>query len=153
MIVAPLAWPPSWERCRPKSRFTRFFVGVPFIGPQAGAFRFVCRQLASRNQSCLDLWGSDPLRSQLAAKVSAILKDYLRWPNSLFIPPDPFQIVGWDHTVYSVDHLLVTEAFMVIEDKTGAKLSDSFFEDCWDLPYGNVIALIQERVSQLEHKL
>ncbi len=107
----PLQFPPQWPDIRRRS----FLLGIPFIGPQAGAYENLCKQLQVRTAECWALWGTNECRRRKAAQfVANIVGEELRWPNPIFIPDDPTELVFWNESC-ATDDLCVIPVFVKIE--------------------------------------
>ena len=120
MTWLPLQVPPQWPDIRRRS----LLLGIPLIGPQAGAYDHICQQLALRTADCWALWGPNEARVQAAQFVARTVGEEVEWPNPIFIPDDPFELVFWDHKSCAVDDLSLVGAFMTIESHFGASPSD-----------------------------
>lgn len=100
--VLPLSWPepgPFWK--------------LHLISP---AFTGIRDQLLQRDAACLQMWEAVPrIDMKLVRDVSGIIREYMFWPNDLFIPDDPCEILFHDPTV----DLRNVEAMGVIEDRAG----------------------------------
>ena len=145
MQYEPLSWPVGWQHGWPPTRLARFLMGIPILGGQNKAFRFICDQLDSRHPDCLRTWGNNPRRREVSDTASAIFQEWLGWRNSLFIPGDPFEIVCWDHTAYGIDHLSGEGAIRDVGKKFGFRDTVIFWEECRKLTYGEVVDMIIRR--------
>ncbi len=65
-----------------------------------------------RTADCLEVWGRDPERLRVRDTVSGIIQEYLFWPNRVYLPEDPCEILFFDPTV----DLRNAEAWLVLED-------------------------------------
>ncbi len=113
MGFAPLHFPPQWPDIRRRS----FLLGLPFIGPQAGAYQDICAQFSRRTPECWSLWGPDPARIQAAQFVAHTLAETVEWPNPILHPDDPLELLFWDHKSSAVDDLSLVDAEMTIESR------------------------------------
>lgn len=136
MAVEALSWPFEWGKL---SRLDRFLLGVPFIGAQAKAKRPLNARLARRTPACLELWGA---RRADAEKFSRVLARELAWPNALFIPEDPFDILCWDAGAYAVDDLRVDAVLMDLEKAAGRVLPDDEAESPLKKRFGEVVDIL-----------
>lgn len=135
--IQPLSWPPEWSGT---GRHRGFLLGVPFVGKQEDVFRHIANQLIERTPDCLELWGSPGRRRTLAAVCAQAIKTGLGWPNALFIPEDPVEILLWDKTAYIVDHLIVPEILEKMERAAGVpRQSDEWWESLSEHTFGSVI--------------
>ncbi len=96
-------------------RHRSFLLGFPLIGPQAGAYRDICAQLEQRTPECWSLWGDDA-RLKAAQFVAGTLAEAVEWPNPIFIPEDPYELLFWDHKSCAIDDLSLVDAMMQIEE-------------------------------------
>jgi hypothetical protein len=123
-------------------------MGFPFLGPQGRIFKSVCRQLEERGADVEDLWGSDPRRRRAVEIVSGIIAKHMGWPNTRFVPQDPFWIVMWDRYSTLVDELRHEDVRVDLESAFGTKVSRTQLSDWYAWPYGRVIdQLLQESVT------
>ena len=120
-------------------------MGVPIFGPQARLHRDLCVQLRARSVGCLKEWGEEPRRKALANDVSQIMSSLLDWPNPLFLPRDPFEVLCWDHSAYTIDDLRVDSALMAIEKLLGMPPEDEFWRQARALTFGDVIDRLMAR--------
>jgi hypothetical protein len=104
---SPLALPRWYKRVE-----HGFLSDVPIIGAHARLHREVCAQLRHRRPRCLVEW-RDPIRLAALVSVAPIVKEYGRWPNTLFLPNDPCDLLFWKWD----NQLMRAEAMMVILDE------------------------------------
>ncbi len=140
---------------------------LPEDDPQAGAWRSRIRHfvvdgfrmshkakalVAQMKQRETDSRGGLGTRTRNAAswrkEIAEIIQDEIGWPNSNFIPEDPFSLVicniHWDG--YFMDGMEVECIAMRMEELTGI---DAFDEDAWtaywELTFGEVVdALLRD---------
>ena len=143
----PLDWPEDWKR--PK-RLDTLLLGIPFIGPQHRTRQSICEQLRARDPGCLSLWEESVERFRIARTVSAIVKDELNWPNDLFIPADPCEILFWDFTAYWVDDLKLLAVIQQLEDALHFHLKDETWESVFSYRFGELVDFLLERQNQNE---
>ena len=140
-MIEPLSWPPEWKGKSPRKSLLS---GLPFIGPEQKAYKFVAKQLESRASSALELWGKNAERRKLADYCSDLFRAELGWPNGLFIPQDPFEIVSWDRFSTVVDELRIPSIISKIEQHVGIQpLWDEWWSESSKLTYGEVIDRLQ----------
>ena len=75
-----------------------------------------------------EIWGSDPLRRELAAFIPKKSEEAFCWPNDHFLPEDSF----WVMLFPPEDDLCGVEAMMDIEDYVGISISEADAEDLRD---------------------
>jgi len=143
MSVAALSWPFDWGRL---SKLDRFLLGMPLIGAQAKAKRHIDAQLRGRTPECLRLWS--PERVDLARRLSDILAFQFRWPNALFIPDDPLQILCWDAGAYAVDDLRCQAALIDLEKSADRVLPDEEVESLLRKRFGEVVDVLSGRPAR-----
>ncbi len=120
MNCAPLRFPPQWpDICR-----RSFLLGFPLIGPQAGAYDDICTQLSQRTPDCWSTWGPDKARLEAARFVARTVAEAVEWPNPIFVPDDPYDLVFWDHKSCVVDDLSLIDALMEIDGHFHANPSE-----------------------------
>ena len=137
MSCKRLSWLINWENM---SATDRVLKGLPFVGPQARAYRDILKQLKQRSNSCLEEWQSFSGEERvLAETLSSIIQDVLGWPNRYFVPSDPFGILVWD--VHG--DLATEETLAQIERQTGVvkKTSDEW-ETLMQNTLGDVVKAI-----------
>jgi hypothetical protein len=131
MKVPPLTWPN--EKAHPKT-LDQFLRGVPLVGPDARAHRAISRMLKrDRRVDCLLEWGTDPKTYCVVAVCSCIIREYFNWPNVLFLPDDPCQILFWNPS----EDLHIEEATCVISETF--QLRGDPFHDLSKITYGTLI--------------
>lgn len=119
---SPLSWPFDWNGL---SQFQKkVLYGIPFIGPQYRARKHIESQLQSRPDPCVDVWPTDEDTRSIVATMAPILQKYFNWPNSHFIPEDPFDVIFWDHT----GDLISAEADAALASALGLPKEFSFLE-------------------------
>jgi hypothetical protein len=117
---SPLQFPRQWPDMRRRS----FLLGFPLIGPQAGAYQDICAQLQQRTPDCWSLWGAADARVKAAQFVAKTLGEAVEWPNPIFVPEDPFELLFWDHKSCAIDDLSLVGAFVEIESHFNAQPSE-----------------------------
>ena len=116
----PLRHPRQWPDLQRRS----LLVGFPIIGPQAGAYADICRQLSLRAPECWSLWGPNAARVEAARFVAKVVGEAVEWPNPILIPDDPYELVFWDHKSCTVDDFSLVGAFLEIEKHFGKSSSE-----------------------------
>jgi len=91
--IAPLSFPVDWKHPSPIQRISR---GLPLIGSDRRVFLSLTKQLASWEESVLQLWPNDTKFCQLRDDIAACLAKTFGWPNKLFHPDDPCAILFWN---------------------------------------------------------
>jgi len=130
-----LSWPMEFKQ---PSALQRCFQDVPIIGLNARAYNIICLQLRSRSRDCAKLWSADHRNSECLEIVLGIIRDVFCWPNDLFIPDDPCEIVFWSPQ----NDLKTAEAVMRV---TKAFNLDDHFLDCLlDMSLGELILRINK---------
>ncbi len=117
---APLHFPPQWPDIRRRS----FLLGLPLLGPQAGAYRNICAQLSQRTPDCWSLWGPDAARVQAAQFVAKTLAETVEWPDPILHPDDPLELLFWDHKSCAIDDLSLVDAELTLESHFKMSLSE-----------------------------
>ena len=140
----PLQFPPQW----PDIRRRGLLLGIPLIGPQAGAHDDICQQLALRTAECWTLWGPNEARVKAAQFVAKTVAEEVRWPNPIFIPDDPSELVFWDHKSCVVDDFSLLGAFMKIEDHFGASSSEADLDRLWERTFGGYLDFLLQAGSR-----
>lgn len=125
-----LCWPNSFKRA---TAFQQFFRDVPIIGLDARAHAFICRQLIGRSPDCSRVWDSDARSAKCLKELLRIISDVYCWPNDLFLPEDPCEIVFWCPR----NDLKTAEAMMRISEKF--ELHDQFLDDFQRLSFGELV--------------
>jgi hypothetical protein len=109
----------------------------PVIGTQRRIYADLIRQLKSRDSEDQSAWKAYPQETRaLAAQVSRILIEQLRWPkNAILHPDDPADIVFWDRT----GDLAGVEAIMAVEKAVGREMGDGFWEKLPEMTFAQVV--------------
>jgi len=102
-------------------------------------YQILCSQLSSRPSNIETNWNDNARRLEIFKIINGALENYSKWPNSSFIPEDPFEIVVWDHSACLLDDLLIDEALLAIENRFQVKPPHDFWRRCLSLTYGQVI--------------
>ena len=99
--VTPLSWPNGRRPVTPLVERVLWF--VPILGWVAAAVWYrlrmrpvvadVCRQLLARPPAA-EAWGTDPRRTELGLLVSERIADEFGWPDVLFFPDDPLDVLS-----------------------------------------------------------
>lgn len=137
LTVQPLKFPFDWNRL---SSLQKVLLWFPLFGPQVSARRSIIRQLKRRTVNDLKMWddfSSDEKR--IARIVSGIIQNQFSYPNDLFMPNDPFEIMIWD----SLGDLGTTEVVSDIEEKLALKRKDSGeWESLAREDFGTVVSML-----------
>lgn len=89
--VKALSWPSELQNPGPLARFCQ---DVPFIGIVSRRRRAVRRQLAARRKlGMASVWGEDNVKMMIASELAELVRNYCNWPNPIFIPQDPCEVV------------------------------------------------------------
>jgi len=141
MNCSPLNYPPKWKEVVRRS----LLLGIPLVGPQRSVYKNLCQQLASRNADCWSLWGDDLKRLAVAKFVTKKLAEAASWPNAIFIPADPFELVAWDHNSCVVDDLSLTSALLEVERQFAIHLTDEQWGLFFTKSFGEVVDFLVEQ--------
>lgn len=118
----------------------RFFLGAPFVGTERRIHKFICDQLRSRDETCLDGWGSEGDRREFALRCCALIRRALEWPNALFIPEDPVEILAWDRRSVVIDEFRTAVLVEELEKAAGLpKQTDAVWEEAGGLTLGQLV--------------
>lgn len=144
MPCQPLTHPPEWKAVVERA----FLLGVPVIGPQEAVRRSLCAQLAPRTPECWGEWGSDERRVALARFMARELGEYCgEWPNPVFVPDDPLELVAWNPASSYIDDLGIATAIMDIERHLGIRLEDRAWEHLWRGSFGAAVNSLLARAG------
>ena len=145
MFIEPLQYPKDWPRVVKR----HFLLGLPFVGAQEPVYRDICAQLRARTDEYWNTWGDFGARQALARFVAHSLATAAQWPVPIFIPPDPFVLMAWDHRAVSVDDLSVQFALDEIAEHIGVKRNviawDRFEHSTFGEVVDNLLQLKPER--------
>jgi hypothetical protein len=109
--ITSLSFPKEWVS--PTST-QRMFKDLPFVGLEKKVHDSICHQLELRSQICLSLWSDYSISVlDIRESVSQLIRDYFGWPNTLYIPEDPCDVLLWSPG----DGMLSVEAMCVIQEK------------------------------------
>jgi hypothetical protein len=119
----PLVFPPNFP---PTSRWEKFFIGVRWLGPDLSFFKKLKRQQADRVQSQMEVWGSGK-RREIAEFLSQGFMREVRWPTSVFLPGDSFQVMCNGPSFGMVDDLGSIAVIQQFEEQYGVRIPNSFW--------------------------
>jgi len=138
-MIPPLAWPTKADDL---GQLTRLFRDLPMVGADSRAHRAIAKQLRARHIQCLDNWGAQVAIYQVLCVVSPVVKEYGEWPNTLFLPDDPCDILFWDPSM----ELKTVEAMNVLE--RDLSIPADIFDDLIQIKYGELISRITHHVAE-----
>jgi hypothetical protein len=140
----PLVFPPYFP---PTTRWKRFFIGVRWLGPDLSFFKELKRQQASRMQSQMEVWGSGKQR-EIAEILSQALKQEVRWPTSVFLPGDSFQVMCNGPSFGMVDDLGSIAAIKRVEKHYDIRIPNWFWSGRERSTYGEIVEALTDLLSQ-----
>lgn len=120
---APLRYPPHYP---PTSGWKRFFLGVPWLGPDLRFFRALHATQAARTAASITAWGGGP-RQALAEAVGAIFAKHCEWPTPWFLPDDHVAVIAGGPGVGWLEDPDPNAAIEAIEALTGTRRPDGFW--------------------------
>jgi hypothetical protein len=140
--IQPLKWPVDWANLTTRQRL---LLDAPFIGVLDRAFKGIVVQIQQRPQECPEYWSQFSKREKAVEDaISRIAMEEIGWPNSHFIPDDPFEIIMWD----GGDDLATAAALGRLEKELGLKRkSDSEWQNLASHTYGYVVQRLAEEVA------
>jgi hypothetical protein len=133
--------PPKWKDVVSRA----LLLGIPLVGPQRSVYKNLCRQLAGRNADCWRAWGDDPKRLVIAKFVAGKFAEAAEWPNAIFIPADPFELIAWDHNSYAIDDLSLLDALLEIEKHLAIHLTDEQWRFVFKKSFGEAVDFLVEQ--------
>lgn len=130
----PLEWPVNWATLTPSQKLLMDF---PLVGTLDRSFKCIAEQLKHRSEVSRDSWKPFCPKEQTIARVIArIAKEEIGWPNTYFIPDDPFEILLWD----AGEDLLTTSAVERIESDIGLEgMDDDQWKELASQTFGEVV--------------
>jgi hypothetical protein len=132
-ILKPLSLPADWKQ---PSQFQRLFYEFPGFGLAHRIERHIARELKRRSKSeCISAWEGDPQVLAIRDRLSAIIRDYLGWPNDNFIPADPCRLLLW--TTVGLEDV---EVALLLEDDFG--LPKTVADRIWELTFGELVQAV-----------
>ncbi|MGI6099748.1 MAG: hypothetical protein GX174_13180 [Lentisphaerae bacterium] len=132
--IEPLAWPTDWQH---PSSIQRVSIGVPFIGFDHRVFRALVKKLASRDESVLKMWPSDPTLCRIRDDIAAWLAKTFGWPNTLFHPDDPCAVLFWRPR----SDLELSEMLLLLAERFGVSME--VFDRLDQMSFGQLVERIQ----------
>jgi len=142
--MQPLKWPVDWTKLTSWQRVT---VDAPFIGVRDRVFKEIVAQMRQRALDSSEFW-SEFSSAELAVgqSISKIAMEELGWPNSHFIPCDPFEIIMWDGT----GDLATAAALDRIEKEFGLRRrSDGEWQELASHAFGYVVQKLASELAQV----
>jgi hypothetical protein len=136
----PLEWPVNWAALTPSQKLLMDF---HFVGTLDRSFKGIAEQLKHRSEVSRDSWKPFCTKEQTIARVIArIAKEEIGWPNTYFIPDDPFEILLWD----AGEDLLTTSALERIESDIGLEgMDDDQWKELASQTFGEVVCELSAR--------
>src|SRR4051794_13065460 len=126
----PLFWP---DQIRRPSGLDRFLADLPYFGLYARKRHEVVSQLEARDPALLDeSWKDHPSPSDQRNEIARLVQFHLGWPNTLYSPHDPCEILFWDPDLATV------ELLCALDEKYG------FREDPMPLLFGDLVRQLQQ---------
>src|SRR5437868_6069385 len=94
--MQPLKWPLDWSKLTAWQRVTK---DVPFVGVRDRVFKEITAQMQQRAADSTEFWNQySTAELDVEQRIAIIAVEELGWPNSHFLPSDPFEIIMWDGT-------------------------------------------------------
>jgi hypothetical protein len=131
----PLVFPPHFP---PTTRWKKFFNGVRGLGPDLSFFKVLKQQQADRVQSQMAEWGSGKQR-EIAEFLSESFKKEVRWPTSVFLPEDSFQVMCNGPSFGSLDDLGSIAVIQTFEKHYGIRVPNSFWVGREQATFGEIV--------------
>jgi len=148
--IEPLAWPTEWLT---RTWLDNFLMGIPLIGLDRRVLREFRLQLKQRDESVLRIWGAGPSVESTRCRLAALLQEYLRWPNTFFVPKDPCDILFWNPSSLCIDGLEVTELLCVICEEFGiqeGQEEEDFLTRLSEMSFGELVSRLAGKASTSE---
>jgi len=143
----PLVWP---EHFLKESRWDKFFMGVPRLGPDLSFFKELKAQQAGRTEAVMSTW-PDAEQRRVALCLGECLQKQWGWNKPYFIPSDQTRAVigGPDAWVYM--EMDLADAYREFEDQLGREFSAAFWEAAvvWENKDACFGGLVRKIVEQL----
>lgn len=136
-----LRHPPEWERVIGR----HFLLGFPWFGADGHVRRSLLEQLAHRGPACWDLWGPEPRRRDAARFVSEAFGRAAGWPNPIFVPDDPLELVTFKPHSLLGDDLGLENAMLEIERHLGLVSGSGWQDFASGSTFGQLIDRLLER--------
>jgi hypothetical protein len=140
----PLTFPPHFP---PTTRWKKFFIGVRWLGPDLSFFKAMRRQQASRVQSQMDVWGSGKER-EIAELLSQAFRQEVRWPASVVLPGDSFQVMSHGPAFGMIDDLGSISAIKRLEKHYGIHIPNSFWAGREKSAFGEIVEALTGLLAQ-----
>lgn len=138
----PLRWPEDYP---PTDPIKKFFIGIPFLGPDLSFFKALGKQQAARTIEHMAAWTIGEERA-MALHVGRHISYAIGWKKEFFLPDDHFNAIGYGPRYKGhCDDLGFELAIELIEKDLGLTLPDEFWMQSWQLIFREVVsALIAE---------
>jgi hypothetical protein len=131
----PLAFPPHFP---PTTRWEKFFIGVSRLGPDLSFFKKLKQQQAERIPEQMEVWGSGK-RREIAEKLAHGFKKEVRWPTSVFLPDDSFQVMCNGPAFGMLDDLGSIAVIQQFEECYGIRIPNSFWVGREHATFGEIV--------------
>jgi hypothetical protein len=130
-LVFPLHFPPT-------NRWERFFIGVRWLGPDLSFFKRLKQQQSERTQEQMEVWGFGK-RREIAEKLAGGFKKEVRWPTSVFLPDDSFQVMCNGPSFGMLDDLESSAVIQQFEECYGIRIPNSFWTGRKHATFGEIV--------------
>jgi len=141
--MQPLKWPVDWSKL---TSWQRVMIDVPLIGVRDRVFKEFVAQMQQRAADSSEFWNQfSPAEMEVQQIISRIAVEELGWPNSHFLPSDPFEIIMWDGT----GDIATAAALDRMEKEFGLRRrSDSEWQELASHVFGYVVQKIASERAQ-----
>jgi hypothetical protein len=133
MLHPPLRWPPEFP---PRNGWSRFFLGIRWLGPDVSFFRRLQEQQAARGPEVMTAWPTDDER-EAALVLGRLLEKHVGWPTPYFLPDDSFAVVAYGPKLVEMDSPF-DDFKTALEAEVGTNMPSS----SWDSSFGAVARFI-----------
>ena len=142
----PLRYPPDYP---PTTRWKRFFLGVPWLGPDLRFFRALHATQAARTAASMAAWGGG-VRQALAEAVGAIFAEHCAWPTPWFLPDDDVAVIADGPGVGWFEDPDRGAAIKAIEALVGTRRPDAFWTSAGSATLGALVDQLVHAAPSLQ---
>jgi hypothetical protein len=131
-----LSFPPHFP---PTTRWSKFFIGVRWLGPDLSFFKDLKATQAARHPDEMNAW-ADARQREIAGIFGDVLSKRQGWKSKVFLPQDSAAAVFHGPRFDFLDEGAVDEAIETIEATCRIKITKNFWVGKDSSTLGEVIA-------------
>ena len=127
----------------PTTRWRKFFIGVPWLGPDLSFFKDLKAQQAARHQDEMRVWGGG-VRQEFAELLARTLSQRLGWGSAVFLPQDSFAVLCNGPRFDFIDDFALEDAMRILKKTQGVAVPRNFWKGKEHATFGEFIDALVE---------